>query len=191
MGNKITPSRRLVLAAPLMLPAVVSAESSRAASGREGEDTLVAYYSRTGNTRVIAGQIKRARSADLFEIQTLQPYPEDYEQTVEQARHETAAAFEPALIAGALDMTRYRTVFLGFPIWGQTAPPAVRSFLRAHNWAGNTIRPFVTHGGYGLGTSMAVVTSHSKGAKRVPPFALEADQERRTLARGTDWLGGG
>lgn len=186
-----SPSRRSILAAPLVLPAVVGVTSSRSALAGAGpaSETLVAYYSRTGNTRVIAGQIRRARNAALVEIRTVEPYPEDYEQTVEQARRETEVGFEPALAGDALDIGRYRTVFLGFPIWGQTAPPAIRSFLKAHNWAGKTIRPFVTHGGYGLGTSMAVLASHSKGARRAPPFAIEADQERRTLSRVTDWLG--
>lgn len=36
---------------------------------------------------------------------------------------------------------------------------------------------------------MAVLASHSRGAQRAPPFAIEADQERRTLSRVTDWLG--
>jgi flavodoxin len=176
-----SPSRRAILAAPLVLPAVVGGTSSGSALARSGptSDTLVAYYSRTGNTR----------GADLFEIRTVEPYPEDYEQTVEQARRETEAGFEPALATDALDIARYHTIYLGFPIWGQTTPPTIRSFLKAHAWAGKTIRPFVTHGGYGLGTSMTVLASHSRGARRAPPFAIEADQERRTLSRVTDWLG--
>jgi flavodoxin len=186
-----SPSRRAILAASLVIPAVTGGAPSGVAVARQGpaSDTLVAYYSRTGNTRVIAGQIRRARGADLFEIRTAMPYPEDYEETVEQARRETEAGFEPALATDALDISRYRTIYLGFPIWGQTAPPAIRSFLKAHDWAGKTIRPFVTHGGYGLGTSMAVLASHAKGSRRAPPFAIEADQERRTLSRVTDWRG--
>lgn len=186
-----SPSRRAILAAPLVLPAVVGGTSSGSALVRQepASDTLVVYYSRTGNTRVVAGQIRRARGADIFEIRTAEPYPEDYKQTVKQARRETQAGFEPELATDALDIARYRTVFLGFPIWGQTAPPAIRSFLKAHAWAGRTIRPFVTHGGYGLGASMALVASHSRGARCAPPFAIEADQERRTLSRVTDWLG--
>ncbi|SFJ70873.1 Flavodoxin [Bosea sp. OK403] len=185
------PSRKAILAAPLILPAVAGGASSRSAVARQGAatDVLVAYHSRTGNTCVIAGQIRRARNADFVEICTAARYPEDYEQTVEQARLETEAGFEPPLVTDALDMARYRTVSLGFPIWGQEAPPAVRSFVKAYDWAGKTIRPFVTHGGYGLGTSTAVLAVHTRGARRAPPFAIEAEQERRTLSCVTDWLG--
>ena len=47
------------------------------------------------------------------------------------------------------DMTAYKNVFLGFPIWGETTPPVIRSFLRTHDLSGRTLRPFITHGGYG------------------------------------------
>lgn len=55
--------------------------------------SLVAYFSRTGNTRVIAHQIQRATGADLFEIVPAIAYPDDYEQTVSQARQETVDGF--------------------------------------------------------------------------------------------------
>jgi flavodoxin len=54
--------------------------------------TLVAYFSRTGNTRVIAGQIHRARDTTLFEIKPAAPYPEDYEKTVAQAKRRGTTA---------------------------------------------------------------------------------------------------
>ena len=37
-------------------------------------------------------------------------------------------------------MADISTLLLGFPIWGETAPPVIRSFLMI---------PFITHGGYG------------------------------------------
>ena len=128
-----------------------------------GSKILVAYFSRSGNTRVIAGTIQRALAADLFEIRPARPYPEDYEQTVEQARQERDRGDEPPLEATVPDMAGYETVFLGFPIWGETTPPVIRSFLRAHDLSGKTLRPFITHGGYGLGNSLAVLADHAPG----------------------------
>ncbi|RYF11877.1 MAG: flavodoxin, partial [Oxalobacteraceae bacterium] len=54
---------------------------------------------------------------------------------------------------------------------------------------GKTLRPFVTHGGYGVGSSPAVLASHAIGAAIEEPFVMEADQERRTLNQVRDWLG--
>ena len=66
----------------------------------------------------------------------------------------------------------------------------IRSFLRAHDLKGKTVRPFITHGGYGLGNSLSVLASHAPGARIVPGFSMEADQEKRTLNKVNGWLEG-
>ena len=149
---------------------------------------LVAYFSRTGNTRVIAGQIHRARGADLFEIQPAEPYPEDYEAVVSQAQRERDTGYEPLLRATVPEVQSYAMVFLGFPIWGMTAPPVIRSFLSGHDLSGKTLVPFITHGGYGLGQSLAVLAKHAPKARLLKAFAMKADQERETLRQVTRWL---
>lgn len=80
-------------------------------------------------------------------------------------------------------------MFLGFPIWGETVPAPVRTFLKAGDFRGKTIRPFITHGGFGTGDSMAVLTGHAPSARIEAPFVLEADQERRTINQVNGWLG--
>ncbi|SDM19010.1 Flavodoxin [Franzmannia pantelleriensis] len=192
MNSPKSPSRRAVLSASMLLPLVAWAPSVLATSEttpRRAGETLVAYFSRTGNTRVIAGQIHRARTTDLFEIKPATSYPEDYEQTVAQARRERDSGFEPALQDRVSNMANYSTVFLGFPIWGGTAPPIIRSFLSSHDLSGKTLIPFITHGGYGLGNSLAVIAEHAPRARLLKTeLSMEADQERRTLNRVTDWL---
>jgi flavodoxin len=149
---------------------------------------LVVFFSRTGNTRVIASQIRRAKQADLFEIVPGAPYPEDYDATVAQARSETSSAYLPPLARSVANISSYDTIYLGFPVWGTTAPPVIRSFLQAHDLAGKQILPFVTHGGYGIGSSMDVVSSLAPDARFEAPFSMECDQERRTLREVTGWL---
>ncbi|MNV71444.1 flavodoxin [compost metagenome] len=149
----------------------------------------MAYFSRSGNTRVVAGLLQRAFGADLFEIVPAAPYPEAYLATVEQARQERDRNVEPALAAKVPNIAAYATVFLGLPIWGETAPPIVRSFLSAHDLAGKTVIPFITHGGYGLGSSERVIARHAPKAKLHPAFSMQADQERQTMDRVNAWLG--
>jgi flavodoxin len=184
-------SRRTALSAPaaMLLAAGASAcdAEGKQPAGR-GSRTLVAYFTRSGNTRVIAEQLQRDLSADLFEILPLTAYPADYEQTVEQARLERDRNFEPALKARVETIGAYETVFLGFPIWGETAPPPIRSFLRTHDLAAKTVRPFITHGGYGLGASLDILKSHAPRAQILTPFVMEADQERRTMTQVRQWL---
>ena len=83
---------------------------------------LVAYFTRTGNTGVIARQIQRALRADLFEIEPAAAYPEDYEETVAQAVRERDSGHRPPLKANVPNISSYEAVFLGLPIWGETAP---------------------------------------------------------------------
>lgn len=186
----MTISRRAVLAAPGLLPFAFQparAETSRV-PGATASNILVAYFSRSGNTRVIAGTLKRQLGADLFEIKPREPYPEDYEETVAKATRERDSGFEPPLEAEVANIADYGTVFLGFPVWGETAPSVIRSFLRKHDLTGKTLRPFITHGGYGPGSSMAVLADHAPGAHIEAPFVMEADQERRTLNQVRSWL---
>ncbi|MDG2527301.1 flavodoxin [Caulobacter endophyticus] len=185
-------SRRAALSVPaaLALAAGASACSAHDRPAPAGaSSTLVAYFTRSGNTRVIAVQLHRELKADLFEIQAATPYPEDYEQTVEQARQERDAGVRPLLKATVPNLSGYDTVFLCFPIWGETAPPIIRSFLAAHDLSGKTIRPVITHGGYGLGDSLAVLRRHAPSARLEPAFSMEADQERRTMTQVREWLG--
>jgi flavodoxin len=185
-------SRRTLLS----LPAVLSLAASTAAcaqpagtTGARNAVTLVAYFTRSGNTRVIAGTIQRALGATSHEIAPARPYPDDYEDTVEQARQERDRGYEPPLATRIGDFARYETVFLGFPVWGETTPPPIRSFLRAHDLSDKTLRPFITHGGYGLGSSLAVLAEFALGARIQRALVMEADQERRTIAEVKSWLG--
>lgn len=174
--------------------AVAAGASDAAGQSRtpQSQDSkvLVAYFSRTGNTRVIAGQTRRALRADLFEIAPGDPYPEDYEETVVQAVRERDRGYRPALRTSAPDIRAYDVLFLGFPIWGETAPAVIRSFLAQHDLSDKTLVPFITHGGYGAGRSMAVVREHAPRARVLNPFVMEADQERRTLTQVSRWLSG-
>ncbi len=189
MKPSIGITRRTMLAAPAVLT-LASATVASASNAQEnaGSETLVAFFTRTGNTAVVARQIRRAVGADLFEIRPAELYPEDYEETVAQSQRERDTGFEPKLEQTVADIAAYNTVYLGFPIWSQTAPPVIRSFLSAHEFSGKRLVPFITHGGYGLGNSRSVLAEHAPDARLEEGFALQADQERRTLSQVTDWL---
>lgn len=190
MSDQQRYTRREALGVSTLLPmtAALGLSTVRAKAQSESGPELVVFYTRTGNTRVIANQIRRARSADLFEIQTGDAYPEDYEETVAQATREREASFAPPLVATVPQMESYRTVFLGFPIWGMDAPSPVRSFLSTHDLSEKNLVPFITHGGYGLGQSMATIEANAPGVRLREGFSMECDQERRTLERVTGWL---
>lgn len=96
---------------------------------------LVAYFSATGETARLAGTLARAAEADLYEIRPEHPYTTaDLNWHDERSRSSAEMRDEACRpgIAGELpDLTRYDTVFVGFPIWciedkSDNLPPLLR-----------------------------------------------------------------
>ncbi len=146
MSTDHDPLRRTVIAALASAPLLSLADAQGASeTPRSGSRILVAYFSRSGNTRVVAGLIQRGLGADLFEIRPVHAYPEDYLQTVEQARQERDSGFEPELQNTVHALSDYDTIYLGFPIWGETAPPIVRSEYHPSPHRFNCFRCEISH----------------------------------------------
>ena len=188
--TETNPTRREVLMSALLLPlaAASAAAVTPAGAASQGKKTLVAYFTRSGNTRTIAGLLSRDLQADLFEIEPATPYPADYFATVEQATQERDRNYLPPLKATVSNLAIYDTVFLGFPIWGASAPPIIRSFLTSQDFAGKTIVPFNLHGGFGLGNSREVIAQAAPQARFADGFVMEGLQERRTTEQVRKWL---
>ena len=132
--------------------------------------------------------VRRHIGADLFEIQPAEPYPEDYEATVAQGEREKQTGYEPPLKENVGEIGAYSTIYLGFPIWGSTAPTVIKSFLSKHDLAGKELVPLITHGGYGAGDSIAVLRRMALNARHRKPFIIRMDQERAILRELTSWL---
>lgn len=110
---------------------------------------LVVYYSwSNGNTEKIAEQLADACGADLARIDTVEAYPEDYEETVQQGQDEVNAGYQPAIEAIEFSPEAYDVVAVGTPTWWYTMAPAVSTFFSEHDWHGNTLVPFMTNGGW-------------------------------------------
>lgn len=128
---------------------------------------LMAYYSRkgqnytngkvmhlpVGNTEVVANKIKDFVGGDLFEINTVKPYPLDYTETTNIAKDELRKNARPELTETVKNMADYDVIYLGYPNWWGTFPMAVFTFLESYDFSGKTIIPFCTHEGSGLGRS--------------------------------------
>lgn len=82
---------------------------------------LVVYYSwSNGNTEKIAEQLADACGADICRIETIEPYPSDYDETVEQVHREVDAGYEPAIEALEFDPSGYDVIAVGTPTWWYT-----------------------------------------------------------------------
>ena len=121
----------------------------------ESEKILVAFFSRSGNTRRIAKQIHQQISGSVFEIQVVNNYPADYNDVLARAKQEILSGTKPVLNAKVQDIENYDVIFIGYPNWWNTFPAPVLSFLTEYDFDSKTIIPFCTHGGGGSGHSFS------------------------------------
>ena len=142
-----------------------AASSDDNATGSETQsagNTLVVYYSATGNTEEAAGSIASLTGGDLFELVPADPYTsEDLTWTDPESRVSTE---HDARVAGdtvTVDLEQitpdnwdnYDTVFIGYPIWWGEAAWPVDGFVQGNDFTGKTVIPFCTSSSSGLGES--------------------------------------
>jgi flavodoxin len=111
--------------------------------------TLVVYYSWSGNTKLIAENVRDVVGADIFRIEPVDAYPKDYRACCDQAKIEINKGYHPKLKAEVENIAQYDTIFIGTPNWWSTMAPPVATFLAENDFAGKTVIPFCTHGGGG------------------------------------------
>ena len=163
--------------------------------------TLVAYYSRAGqnygnggiinlakgNTEVLAEAIAAELGADLFNIDTVEPYPTDYYATTDQAKAELRAQARPAIKGPLPSMEGVDAIVLGYPNWWGTMPVAVKTFLDSCDLSGVTIAPFCTNEGSGLGGSVGDLKRSYPAAKVVDGISVRGTDAARSTAKAAAW----
>lgn len=119
---------------------------------RTGENYSVGYIEK-GNTHIIADMIAEQTGGDTFEISTVTPYPDDYDECTDIAQQERNENARPELAESLDNLDDYDVIFIGYPIWWSDMPMAVYTFLESYDFAGKTIVPFCTHEGSGLSST--------------------------------------
>ena len=162
---------------------------------------LVVYYSRKGenfmpggiqvlekgNTEYAAEYIAQAVGADLFEIDTVTPYAENYRECCMQAVAEAKANARPEIKGYVEDMAQYETVFVCFPCWCGTAPMCVFTFLEAYNLTGKKIVPLCTNEGSGLANSVQHLQNSCKGATVTEGLSVKGHQAKDSYDTIAAW----
>lgn len=139
-----------------------TAASQEPASQEETEveagNTLVVYFSATGNTEQAATYIADI-TGGLFELEPADPYTdEDLNYSNEDSRVSQEYADESLrdveLVSDTVEnWDSYDTVFIGYPIWWGIAAWPVDTFVEANDFTGKTVIPFATSASSGLGES--------------------------------------
>ena len=141
--------------------------------------SLVVFYSRKGenhmpggiqvlekgHTAYAAEFIRDAVNGDIFEIDTVKPYAENYRACCMEAVAEAKANARPEIQGFVEDISGYDTIFVCFPCWCGTAPMCVFTFLEHYDLSGKTIIPLCTNEGSGMANAVAHLSNSCKGAE--------------------------
>lgn len=164
--------------------------------------SLIAYYSRKGNnyvggsivnlpignTAVIANKIQKLTGTDLFEIETVKAYPEDYTETTNVAQDEKRTNSRPELTETVENMDSYDVIYLGYPNWWGTMPMAIFTFLESYDFSGKTIVPYCTHEGSGMGSSERDIKKLCPDAKVAAGLSIIGGNVQRADKDVANWL---
>ncbi|MFZ5639941.1 MAG: flavodoxin [Bacillota bacterium] len=152
------------------------------------ENILVAYFSHSGNTQVIANQIYESVGGDIFEIVTVDPYPTNYNAVVNLAKQEQKNDYRPELATKVENMDSYDVIFVGYPNWWATMPMAVFTFLEEYDFSGKTIIPFCTHEGSGLGRSVRDIKKLCPRSNVLDGLAIRGSSVNKAQNDVSAWL---
>ena len=140
-----------------------------------------------GNTAWAAEHIQAAVGGDLFEINTVTPYSENYRECVGQSVQEAKTNARPEITGFVEDMSRYDTVFLCFPCWCGTAPMCVFTFLEHYDLTGKEIIPLCTNEGSGMGRSQGDIQRSCPGARVLPGLSVRGHLCESSAAEIGTW----
>ena len=162
-----------------MLDADIRSRRSNIISGEviNMKKVLAVYYSwSNGNTERIAQMLQKEVGGDLVKLDTKVPYTGSYDDVVNQGQDEVERGYEPALKPLDINISDYDVIAVGTPTWWYTMAPAVKTFLHAESFAGKTVIPFMTNGGW-PGHVIKDMKAACKGAKTACEMQVRFDSE--------------
>ncbi|MCM1330709.1 MAG: NAD(P)H-dependent oxidoreductase [Ruminococcus sp.] len=162
---------------------------------------LIIYYSRKGenyvngsvknlskgNTEIVAEFIQKAVDGDLFEVDTVKPYSENYTTCTEEAKRELNSGARPELKKYLDGIDGYDNIFVCGPCWWGTFPCAVFTQLERLDFTDKKVFAVMTHEGSGLGTSERDLKNICKGAVFGKGIAIHGAETARSESTVSKW----
>ena len=153
-------------------------------------NSLVIFYSRKGenffpggirsipkgNTAYAAEFVAKAVGADLFEVDTVKPYADNYRACCMEAAAEAKSNARPAISAYVSDIEQYDTIFVCYPNWCGTMPMCLFTFLDHYDWTGKKVLPLCTNEGSGLANAPKDIANACTGAVIAEGLSVKGHQ---------------
>ena len=115
---------------------------------KSNSKSVVLYFSATGTTKKIAKRIADEANIDIIEIIPKEKYKKEdlnYNSDCRANREQNDSKSRPE-IKNKIDINKYDTIYLGYPIWWGTNPKIILTLLDTYDFTNKTIIPFCTSG---------------------------------------------
>lgn len=156
----------------------------------EDGDSLIIYFSRSGNTENLAKMIQKQLNVDVLELTITNPYPGKYEKTVNRANQERESKYFPKINTKMPDFSQYRRIYLGYQTWAMTLSNPIVSFLETYGEMidGKVIYPFSSNAGYGEGNTIERIQALLPNSRIEKSFSVEDRDVIFSQAKVVNWL---
>ena len=168
-------------------PQAGTVSSAGGSSNAGAGNVLIAYFTWSGNSRLIANEISRQTGFTVREIRPRQAYSSDYDTVLQQAQNDQRNQARPEL-AQPIDVSGYDTIIVGYPNWWASIPMPVATFLESGDFTGKTIVPVCTHGGGRLGQTVTAIAKLAPTATLGTPLAVEYSGGSSLGSDVSSWL---
>lgn len=162
---------------------------------------LTVYYSRKGenywngsiknlskgNTEIVAEMIQKAVGGDIFEVDTVKPYSDDYYECIDEAKKELHEGARPEICGYMDSLDEYDTIFVGYPNWWGTMPMAMFTFFEHYDLSGKKIIPFCTNEGSGMGSSERDLKKICSGATVEKGLSIHGAEAAQSENKVSAW----
>jgi flavodoxin len=153
------------------------------AQAKSNNRTLIIYFSMTGNTKRAAKQIQKYTGADIVRLKRAKSYPKGYDNYARVADHERRHNIHPAIKRNIPDLSKYDTVFIGFPTWWQQPPMVIHTLFDDYSFQGKTIIPFTTSMSTPMSASMPTMTQLAQNDGATIKNGFRYDNNNKQLRR--------
>ena len=148
---------------------------------------LVAYFSASGITAGVAKKLAKEANADIYEIKPSVPYTKadlnwqdkNSRSSIEMSDHNS----RPEIADKNADISKYDTIYLGFPIWWYIAPTIINTFLESYDFSGKKIILFATSGSSGFGKTVQNLQLSAADCKIIESKVNPTLNEISTIAK--------
>lgn len=161
-----------------------SSSNAAASTPTSNSDSIVVYFSASGNTKQVATKIASQLKTDALAINPKEPYTaEDLNYNVDNCRanremHDANA--RPAIANDLGKIKDYKNIYIGYPIWWGAAPRIINTLLDTYDLSGKNIYLFCTSASTGVENSVKELQTsypniHIVKGERLSPSASDSD----------------